>query len=72
MFFKCWSGQLTIVSVKIRNLDSSVNPDKGNGVVVLDRYFHGWELTIRCDEKGHVDLHSNYEVKRQKTIEKGL
>ena len=36
----------------------------------FDFYFHCYELAIEIDEKCHKDRNSDFEIKRQKTLEK--
>ena len=36
----------------------------------VDIYFHEYKLAIVVDEYGHNDRNIDYEIKRQKTIEK--
>ena len=36
----------------------------------IDLYFHEYKLAIEVDELGHNDRNIDYEIQRQKTIEK--
>ena len=36
----------------------------------IDLYFHDYKLTIEVDEKGDKDRKIDYEIKRQKALEK--
>ena len=38
----------------------------------IDLYFHDYKLALEVDEKGHKDRDINYEIERQKSIEKEL
>ena len=38
----------------------------------FDLYFHGYELAIEIDEKRHKDRNIDFEIKRQKALEKEL
>ena len=38
----------------------------------IDLYFHEYKLAIEVHEKGHQDRDFNYEVQRQKALEKNL
>ena len=38
----------------------------------IDLYFHDWKLGIECDEKDHKDRDNDFELKRQRIIEKRL
>ena len=38
----------------------------------IDLYFHDHKLAIETDENGHSDRNIDYEIKRQKAIEKEL
>ena len=38
----------------------------------IDLYFHDCRLTIKVDEYGHNDRNMDYEIQRQKGIEKKL
>ena len=38
----------------------------------IDLHFHDYKLTIEIDENGYNDRNIDYEVKRQKTMEKEL
>ena len=36
----------------------------------IDLYFHEYELAIEVDELGHNDRNIDYEIQRQRAIEK--
>ena len=36
----------------------------------IDLYFHKYKLAIKVDELGHADRNLNYEIERQKAIER--
>ena len=38
----------------------------------IDLYFYEYKLAIETDELGHNDRNTNYEIKRQRAIEKEL
>ena len=38
----------------------------------IDLYFHGYKLAIEVDELGHIDRNIDYELQRQRAIEKEL
>ena len=38
----------------------------------IDLYFHEYKLAIKVDEWGHNDRNIDYEIQRQKVIEKKL
>ena len=38
----------------------------------IDLYFHDYRLAIEVDGYEHSDRNTNYEIKRQKAIRKGL
>ena len=38
----------------------------------IDVYFHEYELAVEVDELCHNDRNSDYEIQRQRTIEKEL
>ena len=38
----------------------------------IDLYFYEYKLAIEIDELGHNDRNTNYEIKRQRAIEKEL
>ena len=37
----------------------------------IDLYFYEYKLAIEIDEFGHNDSNTDYEIKRQREIEKG-
>ena len=38
----------------------------------IDLYFHAYKLAVETHEKGHKDRNIDYEIKRQKALEKEL
>ena len=38
----------------------------------IDLYFHHYKLAIEIDERGYKDINIDYEIKRQKALEKEL
>ena len=38
----------------------------------IDLYFYDYKLAIETDENGYIDTITDYEIKRQKTIEQEL
>ena len=36
----------------------------------IDLYFHKYKLAIKVDELGHADRNLNYEIERQKVLER--
>ena len=45
---------------------------KHNTLSQIDLYFHKYKLAIEVDELGHNDRNIDYEIQRQKTLEREL
>ena len=61
-------------------IEPIIDPFKGEDIWIqytvlgywIDLYFYEYKLAIEIDELGHNDRNTDYQIKRQKEIEKEL